>query len=171
MICIPVLKMPFWLRKILSIPQGILYTKIKSTISISDLEKNIDVCVGDYVSNTLGCREKVFDGKTMRRDYLSYTSNRSYDVIVYNPRGTISLNSKTMISLGDIGRNIYVVGEEDLIPFVYVYRREALSIVYGQPGVGVVVSEYNYVVKNRVIKMLKTFKPDIVCIKERIEYT
>lgn len=170
MICIPVLKMPFWLRKILGVPQGILYTKARDTISRGDLEKDIDVCVGDYVSETLDCREKVFDGKTRRRDYQGYTSSRSYDVVVYNPRSTISLNSKTMVSLGDIGRNIYVIGEEDLIPFVYVYRREALSIVYGQPGVGVVVSEYNYVVKNRVIKMLKTFKPDIVCIKERIEY-
>ncbi len=156
--CIPVLRMQYWVRRVLSTPLDTLYVSHGRPVSSSDVG-SMDVCVGDIVSDTMDCRVRVYDYATRRK--VLCTRETSGEYIVYNPRSTISIGSRNLLYTSH--RDIAVIGEEDLLTLLYT-RSKYKSIVYGQPGVGVVVVYNDKYFKTWVTKLLKTFKPDIVCI-------
>jgi uncharacterized protein (UPF0218 family) len=148
---IPVLKMPEYLRTTLSMPQGTLY------ISSHGLVKGItaDYAVGDYVSMTLNYRINAIDYKTRRKRRVNAKVDEENTIII-NPPGTLSIMSKTMLKAKKISTYI-VVGEEDLLPVGIGLERKG-TIVYGQPGIGVVKLVSSRLKSQRI---LKTFKPAI----------
>jgi uncharacterized protein (UPF0218 family) len=156
-IILPVLRLPSSLRRELAIPQGRLVVSRKT---IKDLE--VDVTVGDIVSKTLKAPLKIIDYKTRRSVREGFKGEGVASVI--NPRGTLSLNSRTITKIHDRGV-ISVLGEEDLLTLAYALERDGSRIAYGQPGLGVVILVSD---RYRALKVLKTFKPDILSIN-RVE--
>ncbi len=151
---LPVLRLPVWLRKTLSAPQGTLFIPKTNVIKSYDIQ--VDFAIGDIVSRTLKASIKVIDGKTRRIKELPYTGKS--DVTIINPQGTLSLNSKTLLKEKDIN-TIFVLGEEDLLGLGVSLEKDNIIFAYGQPRVGFVLVHTNTV---RARKLLKTFKPDIV---------
>ncbi len=158
---LPVLKMPNWLREVLSTPLGRIYCSRK-TLTSSDIGF-ADICVGDIVSENIDSTVKVYD-YTTRREVLEKESVEASMYQVYNPRSTISLFSKTVAIQHSVFKNVLVIGEEDLLTLAYALSSKRVRIAYGQPGAGVVVVDNDRFFKIRVTGLLKTFKPDIVCI-------
>jgi len=155
---IPVLKLPYWMRSVLSIPLGKLFIKSKDLVRKSDLWFNVDSCVGDIVCREFDSSVKIIDGKTRRSFETGYFEH--YFKIV-NPRSTISLSSKTILSIIKKPMNIFVYGEEDLLVIALGLNKSLNNIVYGQPRTGIVVVDLNYYSRLKFIKILKTFKPDM----------
>ncbi|AFL67304.1 DUF359 domain-containing protein [Desulfurococcus amylolyticus] len=149
---IPVLKLPVDFRLSLSIPQGDLYVSPDRGLVYG---LRAEAAVGDIVSRNHMVEMRITDAKTKR--HTVDVGPRECDVLVVNPQGTISINSFTSSLMGG-ARSICVVGEEDLlvIPFTLV---RGFKIIYGQPDVGVVISSPS---RERVLKILKGLKPDIV---------
>lgn len=153
---IPVLEIPSFLRKTLSLPQGTLYVSKKGFVT----GISVDVCVGDIVSSTLKSKTRVLDFKT-RREYIAgkkkFLRKQMY---VINPPGTISLLVYNMLSKLDIlFKDIVVDGEEDLVTLAVIENNRCNTIAYGQPGVGVVIIRKNKYSLFRSKEILKTFKP------------
>ncbi len=146
---IPLLTLPVNKRPILSLPHGTLY------VSNSGLVKGMEAyyAVGDYVSQTLNYSVNIIDFKTRRRQKIMPTIN-SPALHVFNPPGTLSINSRTILK-GDSVRTIIVVGEEDLIPIAISLEKKDRSIAYGQPGVGVVITKADPLKGRRLLKILK----------------
>lgn len=155
---IPVLKLPYWMRSVLSIPQGRLFIKSKDLIKEKDLCFKIDSCIGDVVCSEFSSSVKIVDGRTRRS--IEVGGFKRYSKIV-NPRSTISLFSKTFLSTIRKPMNVFVDGEEDLLVIALGLNDSLNNIVYGQPGAGVVVVDLNYYSRLKFIKILKTFKPDM----------
>ncbi|OYT37937.1 MAG: hypothetical protein B6U89_06580 [Desulfurococcales archaeon ex4484_58] len=148
---IPVLELPYYMRKTLSIPLSTLYISDKHEIK----GLVVDYSVGDIVSRNMRSKYKVVDGKTKRTDIIKKPTSRKYITIV-NPRGTISLNTRTLLKAYNI-HGYFVKGEEDLIVIGIGCERKT-RIVYGQPNIGVVVVDSN---PYRMVNIIKTFKPNI----------
>ena len=70
----------------------------------------------------------------------------------------MSLNTRTITKCKKL-KTLYIIGEEDLTPLAFSFEYEDAIIAYGQPGVGLVILTSN---KINAIKVLKTFKPDII---------
>jgi uncharacterized protein (UPF0218 family) len=81
--------------------------------------------------------------------------------VVVNPPGSLSLNASTIAGRARSGF-IRVIGEEDLLVIPHLARRDRSSVLYGQPGVGVVKLESNVVL---ALKILKILKPTVVSYK------
>jgi len=146
------------MRSTLSIPLGKLFIKTKDLVRKKDLCFNIDSCVGDIVCREFNSNIKIFDGKTRRSFETSYFKHH---LKVVNPRSTISLFSKTILSTIKNPMNIFVDGEEDLLVIALGLNKFLNNIVYGQPRTGIVVVDLNYYSRLKFIKILKTFKPDM----------
>ncbi len=154
---IPVLKLPSKARGILSAPQGTLYISRKRVV------KGLKVyyAVGDYVSQTLEYRIGIVDYKTRRIRYVKPVLMKPI-VQTINPRGTLSINTKTILKQGRIG-SIVVRGEEDLVPIGIVLEKQGYKIAYGQPGIGVVIITSDPIRGRRLLKILQ---PDTTRIME-----
>jgi len=146
-ITVPALRLPDRLRRTLQIPLSTLYIS-KNWVK----ELNIEYCVGDIVSKNQKCKYMIVDGKTHREKFEEKLSG--YKIV--NPRGTLSLNTLTILKAKRI-RNLHVIGEEDLIVLGIGSEYKA-TIAYGQPYIGVVVvNSTPYWTTN----IIKAFKPDI----------
>ncbi len=159
----PVLRVPEYIRSILSQPQGVLYRRRKGFVERCEVPVSPKACVGDVVCKIFDAEVKVVDGKTLRTRGEKLPSTTGYRIIrVVNPRSTISANARSLLTRPDIAGTIVVVGgEEDLLVIPLVYNEDVDTIVYGQPGEGVVVMKLNKYSRLRYIKMLKTFKPEM----------
>jgi len=144
---LPVLKLPSFLRKILSTPMG------KLLVSDKKLIRNIevDIAIGDIVSETT--RNLLRRTISIRKQDIEKESFKAI-----NPPGTLSLNTRTITKCKKL-KTLYIIGEEDLTPLAFSFEYEDAIIAYGQPGVGLVILTSN---KINAIKVLKTFKPDII---------
>ncbi len=117
----------------------------------------VDVAVGDVVSERHVAKIRVFDYKTKRTLGLERRVSKCINVV--NPRGCLSLNSLTLAKsrAGDL----CVVGEEDLLVLAFAVTG-AESILYGQPDVGAVLMKPDL---NKAIKVLKILKPAVVQVR------
>lgn len=149
---IPVLKPEKYLRKILATPQGILHV---GKYPIKNLEA--DILVGDIVSTTLKGDVRIIDYKTRRSEKMEADIIKPSRHVV-NPQGTLSLMSRT-IAKAKKYKTVIVAGEEDLVTLAYALENDDIYIAYGQPRVGVVIIKSE---RFRALRILKTFKPDIV---------
>jgi len=153
---IPALLLPGEFRRFLATPQGTLYVK-PSCGDIKGLEATVSV--GDVVSSRHRTLIKVVDYKSRRCHYVPNSRLESVNEcrVAVNPPGVLSLNAVT-IAMSTSRGYIYVVGEDDLlvIPFL---ARSNMSILYGQPGTGV-VQVYSDI--NTALKVLKILKPTVV---------
>ncbi len=151
---LPILKLPYFLRKILSAPMG------KLLVSDKKLVKNIkvDIAVGDVVSETTENLLRVIDGKTRRTISIKKQELERDFIKAINPPGTLSLNTRTITKCKKL-KTLYIIGEEDITPLAFSLEYKDATIAYGQPGVGLVILTSN---KINAIKVLKTFKPDII---------
>ena len=151
---LPILKLPSFLRKTLSAPMG------KLLVSDEKLIKNIevDIAVGDVVSETTKNRIRVIDGKTRRTISIKKQCLGKDSIKAVNPPGTLSLNTRTITKCKKL-KTLYIIGEEDMTPLAFSLEYKDAVIAYGQPGVGLVILTSN---KINAIKVLKTFKPDII---------
>ncbi len=152
---IPVLRLPFKIRKILSSPQGVLY------ISRKGIVKGLKAyyAVGDFVSQTLEYMISIVDYKTRRTKFVKPVLKKPI-VQTINPRGTLSINTRTILKQERIG-SILVRGEEDLTPIGIALEKQGYKIAYGQPGIGVVVITSELVRGRRLLKILE---PDTTSI-------
>ncbi len=155
---IPVLKLPYWMRSILSIPLGKLFVKQDGLIDRSDLGFDVDACVGDIVCKVFSPDLRVVDGKTRRTYETGYTGGHS---VLVNPKGTISILSRTLLTVQRRRLEVFVHGEEDLLVIPLALNRSINNIVYGQPRTGIVIVDLNDYSRLKFIKILKTFKPDM----------
>jgi len=140
------------LRKELKKPYGRLVTNVEEV-------KNPVACVGDvvgysFLSSGISPKILIFDGRSERRpfdklDELKELSSNYVHLETKNPPSTITFEAASTIAkaveIADKGFfvRIFVNGEEDLtlIPLLCALKENSGSIVYGQPGEGVVEVE------------------------------
>ncbi|MEM0355767.1 MAG: DUF359 domain-containing protein [Desulfurococcaceae archaeon] len=134
-------------RLALSTPLSKLY--VSYTGYVKGLE--VQYSVGDVVSVNQNSRYKIVDWKTRRKEHVERMV-RGDRLVLVNPPGSLSLNAFTMLKAKHYGL-FEVVGEEDLL--VLITGREG-DVVYGQPGVGVVVLKKN---PFYLSSLIKGFKP------------
>jgi len=146
---LPALQLPTFLRGVLRKPLSRL---VVSAGTIRGLKA--DYAVGDVVSRRHITQYKIFNGKTMRKEFFS----REFRAVLINPASTISLNAFTMLKCM-ARREYFVEGEEDLLTLAICRETVNKHILYGQPGAGVVVLVAN---PYWAINVIKTFKPIIV---------
>ncbi len=151
------------MRAVLSQPHGKLYTS-HTIIYGKDLGVAVDGCVGDVVCSTIDGRLAVVDGATMRSPLVSRMAK---GLIIVNPRGTITAQSAS--SLASISEGVIAaIGEEDLLLLPLARNPKVRRAVYGQPGVGVVLAEFN-LRRTKYLKLLKAFKPGLSLYQEQVE--
>ncbi len=155
-VSIPALTLPLEFRRFFAYPQGTLYIKPHRG-EVTGFQ--VTVSVGDIVSEKHKAEVKIVDYKSKRRTYRDETSllNVKKYRIVVNPPGTLSLNAMTIINNTRTGY-IRVIGEEDLLVIPFLTRSD-VSVVYGQPDVGVVLVKSDL---NMALKILKILKPTVV---------
>ncbi|MEM0380539.1 MAG: DUF359 domain-containing protein [Desulfurococcaceae archaeon] len=151
MTIIPVLQLPFHLRKDLSKPLGVLYV---SDNTISGFK--VDYSVGDVVSRNQISEYRVVDNRVMRTR-REIEKKDFCDIHVVNPPGTISLNTLTFLNTRFF-KNICIIGEEDLV-VLGIGRDRSVTTAYGQPRVGVVLYKTDPVY---IVNIIKTFKPTLI---------
>lgn len=157
------LVMPSWMRAVLSKPHGKLFTS-RTIIYGEDLGVAIDCCVGDVVCSTIKCKLAVVDGATMRSPLINYVAK---GLIIVNPRGTITAQSAGTLASVNEGV-VTVIGEEDLLLLPLARNPKVRRAIYGQPGVGVVLVEFN-LRRVKYFKLLKAFKPGLSLYQEQVE--
>ena len=118
----------------------------------------VDIAIGDVVSETTEYNLCVIDGRTRRTISVEKQYKVKESLKAINPPGTLSLNTRTIAKCKGI-KTLYIVGEEDLTPLAFSLEYSNATISYGQPMVGLVILTSN---KINAIKVLKTFKPDII---------
>ncbi|MCS7128745.1 MAG: DUF359 domain-containing protein [Desulfurococcaceae archaeon] len=155
--------MPNWMRLVLNQPQGKLFTS-RAIICDKDLGVTIDGCVGDIVCSTIKCKLAVVDGATMRSPLIHHVVK---GLVIVNPRGAVTAQSISALS-SISGGVITVIGEEDLLLLPLAKNPKVRKVVYGQPGVGVVLAEFN-LRRLKYFKLLKAFKPGLNLYQEQVE--
>lgn len=149
------LGLPESFRSSLSLPAGKLI--VSDNEAISGLRAY--ATVGDIVSQRHQSNLKIVDAKTRRSSVVERkVAAGDIKAVVLNPRGCISLNAFTMLHSVRSGV-VFVVGEEDLLVTPLLYLRPGFTILYGQPGVGVVEVVGDVA---RALKVLKILKPVLV---------
>ncbi len=146
------LKLTEKLRKELKKPYGRLVASVEEV-------KNPVACVGDVVGYTFLSsgvlpRILIFDGRSERRPFskleeLKKLSSNYVHLETRNPPSTITFEAVSTIAkaveMADRGFfvRVFVEGEEDLtlIPLLCALKENSGSVVYGQPGEGVVEVE------------------------------
>ncbi len=157
------LVMPSWMRAVLSQPQGKLFAS-RTIIYGKDLGVTVDGCVGDVACSTINGRLAVVDGATMRSPLINRVAK---GLIVVNPRGAITAQSTS--ALASISEGVITaIGEEDLLLLPLARNPKVRKVVYGQPGVGVVLTEFN-LRRMKYFKLLKAFKPGLNLYQEQVE--
>ncbi len=156
-------EVPRELRKELSRPYGILFTKVGPLLDFLKGKKRV-ISVGDVVTDTL-VRNGIFpfiaviDGKTKRVITTEQKVRPSFTL--KNEPGVLRLTSIKFVEkiLSDeVPSVLFVEGEEDLfvIPFV-MYGRQGDVVVYGQPNAGAVALEVTRAMKWRVNDIFRGF--------------
>ncbi|MCI2415267.1 MAG: DUF359 domain-containing protein [Candidatus Aramenus sp.] len=155
--------MPCELRKELSRPYGILFTKVIPLLNFLEGKRRV-ITIGDVVTETLLENNfspfiAVVDGKTKRTISTGQKVKPSF--LVKNEPGLLRLESIKLVERllnSETPSVLFVDGEEDLfvIPFV-IYGRLDDVIVYGQPNAGAVALEVTEAMKWRVEDIFKRF--------------
>uniref|UniRef100_A0A0F2LQ04 GTP-dependent dephospho-CoA kinase n=1 Tax=Candidatus Aramenus sulfurataquae TaxID=1326980 RepID=A0A0F2LQ04_9CREN len=156
-------EVPRELRKELSRPYGILFTKVVSLLNFLEGKRRV-ITIGDVVTETLLENDfspfiAVVDGKTKRTISTGQKVKPSF--FVKNEPGLLRLESIKLVERllnSETPSVLFVDGEEDLfvIPFV-IYGRLDDVIVYGQPNAGAVALEVTEAMKWRVEDIFKRF--------------
>ncbi|MCC6011326.1 MAG: DUF359 domain-containing protein [Desulfurococcaceae archaeon] len=155
-LALPALLLPAEFRRHLATPQGTLYVTPQRG-DVFGLEATVSI--GDVVSARHRTTIRVVDYKSMRRTRLNIAMEDSGKTrVIINSPGSLSLNAITIANATRTGY-VRVLGEEDLLVIPYLAWRERISILYGQPGVGVVKLESSV---NLALKILKILKPTVV---------
>ena len=144
------LKLPERLRKELKKPYGRIVRGVEEV-------ENPVACVGDVVSYSFlssGIRPKIliFDGRSERKpfdklDELKSLSSDYHTIEAENPPSTLTADVVSAVgkavSLCDEGRRVRIIvrGEEDLTLIPLLCALKEGSVVYGQPGEGMVEVE------------------------------
>ncbi|MFH0859739.1 MAG: DUF359 domain-containing protein [Candidatus Altiarchaeota archaeon] len=149
------------LRETLKKPLGRLITRVDG------LKGNKLISVGDTVSDNLlraGIQPQivVYDNKVERRIIEPHATIREFaaeDITVENPPGTLTDEAFDALreALESGGRTkIHVVGEEDLTALAAISLSPAgWTVVYGQPGEGIVEVRIDKKAKDKVKKILE----------------
>ncbi|NPA97796.1 MAG: DUF359 domain-containing protein [Crenarchaeota archaeon] len=155
-----VLRLPKHLRRYFAYPHGLFIINEKPE---AFFECNIkgDYLVGDIVSRYFYGGIKILDLKTRRRIKTALDKEEHTNQLIINPPGTISQNSRTIISIAM--EKFIVHGEEDLITMAISLTRHGKTIIYGYPGYGAVITISDTIKARR---LLKRFKPDIVFLNK-----
>lgn len=149
------LELPESFRPSLSIPGGKLIVSDNEVIA----GLRAYATVGDIVSQRHVSSLKIVDAKTRRsRTVEESVATGDIKAVVLNPRGCVSLNAFTALYSVRSGL-VFVIGEEDLLVTPLMYLRPGSTILYGQPGVGVVETVGDV---TRALKVLKILKPVLV---------
>ncbi len=159
---IPVLKLPINLRNYFAYPHGTLIIGERAgTLFTCNIRG--DYLIGDVVSQKFHGDIRVIDFKTRRtKKYEPSDVDLSNSILIINPRGTVSQNSRTLTIL--MKKKKYIVyGEEDLLTMTISLADEKKIIIYGYPGYGAVIT-CSDIIKAR--RLLKRFKPDIVFLNK-----
>ena len=152
---LPVLVLPRYMRKILAVPHGTLLVRPGGIVT----GVSVDVAVGDVVARTLSSGIRIIDHRTRRREHVSWEDKGQ---ALYNPPGTVSVNSRTYIEAQQ-GEATYIVwGEEDLLLIPALLGERGEIYAYGQPWVGVVLVHNRVRERLKARFLLKTFKPRIL---------
>ncbi len=158
------LKLPERLRKELKKPYGRI---VKSVDEVG----NPTACVGDVVSYSFlssGFFPKIliFDGRSERRPFekleeLKTLSSNYLTIEAENPPSTLTLEVVEAIGraveLSQRGKNVRILvrGEEDLTLIPLLCAMKGGSIVYGQPGEGMVEVEVTREKKLLILHLLE----------------
>ncbi len=160
------LRLPERLRKELKKPYGRIVSDVLEV-------KNPVACVGDVVSYNFlssGIYPKIliFDGRSERRPFeklekLKSLSSDYFTLEAENPPSTLTLEVvsavKRAVKLCDAGKKVRILvrGEEDLtlIPLLCALKEGSGSVVYGQPGEGMVEVEVTREKKLLILYLLE----------------
>ncbi len=155
-------------REELSEPRGVLLRG--SPVPPAELRLFLDppvIAVGDVVAETLlhaGLRPAliIYDEATRRGRYDSpELGSIEADHVVINPRSTISQEAQELFSANPRG-TILAKGEEDLLVIPAAISAEPGStLVYGQPGEGVVVLKVDDMLRGFLELYLASFEPAV----------
>ncbi len=158
---IPVLKLPTTLRSYFAYPHGTLIISEKAG-KLFTCNIRGDYLVGDVVSQKFRGDIRIIDFKTRRtKKYEHSDVDLSNSILIINPQGTVSQNSRTLTILKK--KKYMVYGEEDLLTMSISLTNEKKIIIYGYPGYGAVITCSDTVKARR---LLKRFKPDIVFLNK-----
>ncbi|MFH1055912.1 MAG: GTP-dependent dephospho-CoA kinase family protein [Candidatus Altiarchaeota archaeon] len=156
------MKLTSRLRDELKKPLGRL-AKETSTIP----RRGVVVCVGDTASDTLlkdGFKPMVmvYDGKTERRHVGVSERIKAYDAKEYritNPPGNLEEDVFTLfrkLLKSEKPSKVFVEGEEDLTALAVIREApKSATLVYGQPGEGLVIVKVDSKIKKKVNEMLE----------------
>ncbi len=115
------------------------------------------ITIGDVCSATLFSHVKIFDAKIKRR---KIKKKFKFSFCLINPASTIQKTVWPIMKKAfKNNKNIFVVGEEDLltIPSVLLAPKNSL-VVYGLPNKGIVLIRTSKRTKKRFKNLLKKFK-------------
>jgi len=150
-------------EKILKKPLGTLIegTPEQTMKTFTKLRTGNVICIGDVIFAEcaragIEVEQAIFDGTTLRKKLLNIPP---HDIVVNNPKSHITEALLDAIRHGY--RRILVCGEEDLatLPAV-LYASEGSQVLYGQPGVGLVVIEVNTESKSKMRTLMEMFEED-----------
>jgi len=126
------------------------------------------IAVGDATCRTLrsmGRRADIelMDGKEQRRD-VPLEASHTTTVRITNPAGQITVEAKsTLKRILPKGRRVTFIieGEEDLLAIpTALYAPLGSTVLYGQPGRGIVVLEVDRELKKRMRQLLRDLRQD-----------
>ncbi len=148
-------------------PKGVVKGDYRSFKAL--LSKSFFVTVGDFVScsaveNGLYPHVMVVDGRVEREKFNFKPPSTYWGIKVVNPRGTVSSRAwravREALKIAKSGLRVclFVEGEEDLMGFPFVILGDfGDKVLYGQPGVGVVLVEVTFEAKKRAFELLSLF--------------
>ncbi|NLV27515.1 MAG: DUF359 domain-containing protein [Methanomicrobiales archaeon] len=151
-------------RHLFKEPFGNLF--ISFDLLLEDLPESQVFCVGDVVTANLLKAGRppdiaIIDGHTMRQPYPGIKIPEYHQIFVKNPAGglTEELIQATKIASEQSGLVIQVEGEEDLavVPLA-MHAPIGATILYGQPGEGVVMLRITQDAKMRAKRLLACFE-------------
>lgn len=161
--------LPDELRSEMKEPLGPIYTDADTLLDESSLPL---ICVGDMVTHHCLAAGRVpdvavVDGKTQREEVQENTETMPdwvHEVHVVNPAGTLTAELLVELEIAIISDTPHVIvvdGEEDLatLPSVCMAPPGA-SIVYGQPGEGMVLATVTDGLRKDVKNILQKMDSD-----------
>ncbi len=143
-------------------------TMAKMKELLNEEKPGMIISVGDVVSHNLHEHDinpqlTIIDNKSLRAQTLLEKVKAEKTIYVKNPRGTITQEAILAIAEAlERKKHIHIVvdGEEDLLTLVAVLHAPIDSfVVYGQPGLGIVVVRVTADKKVQVEDFLKAMKP------------
>ncbi|UXD21392.1 hypothetical protein IPA_03785 [Ignicoccus pacificus DSM 13166] len=161
-------------KLILASPRGVLFTEPELLYPILKHQRVIsvgDVSTRSLLSKGIEPELAIFDGKTRRNLKVEIMYNKGI-LKVRNPPGYICVDSvMAIIRALSEGRWILVDGEEDLLALpALLAAPKGWSLIYGQPGAGIVYLEVNEYTKRHFLELLELGEGEGKrCIMELLE--